>query len=320
MRTGLADLMRHGKRITVFSIALLFATSPLVAQVVWQPNKAPNPLRPGHSLALPHFRDCPNCPEMVVVPAGSFMAGPRSSERDPKIAYTLESQKRITFAKPFAIGRYEVTWGEYEPCVKAGVCRGFFSDEIRTPTPGWPGEAETYPRSHPIEDIRREDMERYAAWLSQKTGRRYRLPSSMEWEYAARAGTDSVYWWGNEPAIGWEFIHGMWTPPTGRHLPDMTYPVGRLPPNQWGLHDMLGNVREVVSDCLVAPRPQLANTPTDGRPLLVPGCDAAVVRGGQADKGGRGQGRNSASAISGLPLTGVGHGFRLAADVSREER
>ena len=130
------------------------------------------------------FRDCPKCPEMVVVPAGSFMMGSPSSEADR--FYLEDPQHRVTIAAPFAVGKYEVSFAEWDACVAAGGCNGYRPDDE-----GW-GRGQ-----RPAINVSWKDAKAYVAWLSRKTGERYRLLSEAEWEYVARAGTTGPFHFGS---------------------------------------------------------------------------------------------------------------------------
>ena len=172
------------------------------------------------------FQDCPECPVMVVVPSGSFLMGSPESEEERPV-------HRVTIGYPFAVGMYEVTVGEWGACVSGGGCLWFFgiADE------GW---------GHPVTQISAwEYTQDYVRWLSRETGKEYRLLSESEWEYAARAGTTTRYWWGDE--VGWNraSCRGCGSRWDGRQ----TAPVGSFSPNPFGLHDVHGNVREWVEDC-----------------------------------------------------------------------
>ena len=130
------------------------------------------------------FKECANCPEMVVVPAGSFTMGSPTSE--PERSAEEGPQHMVTIARPFAVGRFEVTFDEWDACVADGGCNGYKpSDE------GW-GRGR-----RPVINVSWDDAKAYVAWLSKKTGKSYRLLSGAEYEYAMRAGTQTAYPWGN---------------------------------------------------------------------------------------------------------------------------
>ena len=150
------------------------------------------------------FRDCPACPQMVVVPAGSYRMGspPDEEGRDDSEG----PMHRVTISKPIAVGRYEVTRGEYSRFLEetgyaeGGACLTIEEGEIKEDSGrGWrnPGYAQS--DGHPVVCVSWEDAQAYARWLSRKTGKRYRLLSESEWEYAARAGTSTVAYWGDDP-------------------------------------------------------------------------------------------------------------------------
>ena len=129
------------------------------------------------------FRDCAACPEMVVVPAGSFMMGSPTSEEG---RYDDEGPRhRVTIGSPFSVGVYEATFAEWDGCVRAGGCGGY-----RPEDEGW-GRG-----SRPVMNVSWEDAQEYVRWLSRETGQRYRLLSEAEWEYVARAGTQTARYWG----------------------------------------------------------------------------------------------------------------------------
>lgn len=198
-------------------------------------------------------RDCPDCPELVVVPAGSFMMGSASSEEGRQ---SNEGPRRlVTFGQPFAIGKYEVTFAEWDACVADGGCKAKPADE------GW-GRGR-----RPVVNVRYDDARQYVGWLSKKTGARYFIPSEAEWEYAARAGTDTP--WNTGLAIIADDANILDTF-------KLTVPVGGFPPNAFGLHDTHGNVAEWVQDCLDA---GYFGAPTDGGANLADTCKR-IVRGG----------------------------------------
>ena len=127
------------------------------------------------------FKDCDTCPEMVVVPAGEFMMGSNDGQADEKPVH------KVTIAKPFAVGKFEVTFAEWDACVAAGGCKHKPDDE------GW-GRGK-----RPVINVSWDDITKeYLPWLSRKTGKTYRLLTEAEWEYAARAGSRAKYAWGDE--------------------------------------------------------------------------------------------------------------------------
>ncbi|MDP6803825.1 MAG: formylglycine-generating enzyme family protein [Rhodospirillales bacterium] len=207
------------------------------------------------------FRDCPLCPEMVVVPAGAFTLGspasevPRDGDEGP--------QHPVTIARPFAVGRHEVTFAEWDACVADGGCGGYRPDDK-----GW-GRGD-----RPAIYISWDDAKSYAAWLSQYTGKTYRLLSEAEWEYAARAGTTTRFLWGDGVGRNLANCRGCGSPWDGQQ----TAPVGSFPVNGFGLHDMLGNVWEWVEDCW---HRSYEGAPSDGSPWTSGGdCANRVLRGG----------------------------------------
>lgn len=162
------------------------------------------------------FRDCPECPEMVVVPAGQTY---------------LASGRNVTIAAPFAVGKFEVTFAEWDACVAQGGC-GHRPDDR-----GW-GRGR-----QPVMDVNWDDAQQYVAWLSRKTGKTYRLLSEAEWEYAAQAGN------GSEQAVLAGANQANCKGCGSRWDNKQTAPVGSFAANAFGLHDMLGNVWEWTADC-----------------------------------------------------------------------
>ena len=199
------------------------------------------------------FRDCPDCPEMVVVPSGEFdMGGKDTPFEGPS--------HRVTIARPFAIERRETSFAEWDACVADGKCK------YRPDDHGW-GRGDL-----PVIDVSWEDAKAFVAWLTQKTGRNYRLPSEAEWEYAARAGTTSTFWWGREVGksnancenCGDASLHRTMRPGTYR-------------PNGFGLYDTAGNVYEWVEDCW---NDNYTKAPKDGSAWISGQCRQRVLRGG----------------------------------------
>jgi formylglycine-generating enzyme required for sulfatase activity len=193
---------------------------------------------------------------MVVLPAGRFVMG--SPPWEPGRDGDEGPQREVLVHAPFAIGRHEVTFEEWDACVADGGC------------PQQPGDAGWGRGRRPVVNVDWQDAHHYTAWLSRRSGRAYRLPTEAEWEYAARAGSQAAYAFGG--LIG----------PDQANFEDSriagTQPVGSYPANGWGLHDMHGNVAEWVEDCIT---PDYAGAPADAaRPVSEEGCPKRVVRGG----------------------------------------
>jgi formylglycine-generating enzyme required for sulfatase activity len=204
-------------------------------------------LRPGET-----FRDCPDCPQMVVVPAGSFMMGSPESEEG---RFDWEGPRhRVRIPAPFAVGRFEVTFSEWDACVSDGGCGGY-----RPKDRGWGRDR------RPVIYVNWDDAKHYVSWLSKKTGHGYRLLSEAEWEYVARAGTTTRYHWGDDYRSDRVADGGK------------TEPVGRYASNRFGLHDVHGNVSEWVEDCW---HDSYAGAPADGRPWVSGNCVERVARSG----------------------------------------
>ena len=207
------------------------------------------------------FRDCSDvCPEMVVLPAGEFMMG--SPPGEPGRRASEGPQRRVTIARPFAVGKFEVTFAEWQACVAGGGC-------TRNPNPsdsGW-GRGR-----RPVINVSWHDAKEYAAWLSRKTGKAYRLLSEAEWEYAARAGTTTRYAFGDAISKSQAQYSEVGGVSAGK-----TVEVGSYPANRFGLHDMHGNVWEWVED---AWHSNYQGAPGDGS--VWPGGDTSlrVLRGG----------------------------------------
>ena len=222
-------------------------------------DKAAAPLAPGAE-----FRDCPNCPEMVVLPAGAFVMGSPNSEK----YRGTEAQHPVTIRKPFAVGKYEVTFDQWEACVKAGGCGGY-----SPPDEGWGRKRQ------PVIHMNFPDAKAYVAWLSKTTGRRYRLLSEAEWEYAARAGARTAFAHGDvisAKQANFDASSSTSINPKGANRAKTTR-VGSFAPNRFGLHDMHGNVWEWTEDCW---HDEYAGAPDDGRAWTSLGCKGRVLRGG----------------------------------------
>jgi formylglycine-generating enzyme required for sulfatase activity len=212
------------------------------------------------------FRECANCPEMVVVPAGSFSMGSPDNEEQRN---TNEGpQHLVTIAKPFAVGRFAVTFDEWDACVAAGGCNGY-----NPPDQGW-GRGR-----RPVINVSWTDAKAYVAWLSGTTEKRYRLLSEAEREYVARAGTTTPFWWGSSITTQEANYNGNYTYAGGAkgEYQQRTLPVESFRPNPWGLYQVHGNVWEWVEDCW---HDSYAGTPEDGAAFATVDCRIRVVRGG----------------------------------------
>jgi formylglycine-generating enzyme required for sulfatase activity len=250
------------------------------------------------------FRDCEQCPEMLMVRRGSFMMGapPGEEERErvPNDRTGWSSpQVRVTFKDDFAVGKYPVTRAEFAKFVAAtghstgDSCLEYPSGGVKE-VQGKTWRNPRFPQGdrHPVVCVSLEDAQAYAKWLKQVTGKEYRLLSSSEWEYVARAGTTTARYWGDGIAdackhanVGDLSLHkDQNLARSGKIFPctdgfEYTAAVDFFPPNPWGFHDMLGNVYTWTTDC-----GGIANyekIPTDGRPWEEGGnCARRQVRGG----------------------------------------
>jgi|SRR5215831_3716003 formylglycine-generating enzyme required for sulfatase activity len=212
------------------------------------------------------FKECETCPEMVVVPAGDFTMGAPVAEQGSDD--DERPQHRVAFAEPFAVGRFAITFAEWDACVADGGCKRY-----RPGDRGWG-------RGHrPVINLWWEDARAYVAWLSQKTGHSYRLLSEAEREYVTRAGTTTPFWWGSTISSGQANYDGQVTygcGPKGQYR-RQTVPVDSFAPNPWGLYQVHGNVYEWVEDCW---NRTYIGAPSDGSAWTTGDCTRRVLRGG----------------------------------------
>jgi formylglycine-generating enzyme required for sulfatase activity len=201
------------------------------------------------------FRDCPECSELVVVPAGSFSMGSGAPYEGPS--------HKVTIAKPFAVGRFEVTFDEWDHCVADKRCS--FKPDDRGLGRG----------NRPVVNVSWLDAKEFIAWISGKTGKTYRLPSEAEWEYVTRGGTTSVFWWGRDVGQGQANCRDC---NSGNALETM--PVGSFKPNPFGVFDTAGNAAEWVEDCW---NDSYRGAPQDGAAWTTGQCNWRVLRGGSYD-------------------------------------
>lgn len=206
------------------------------------------------------FRECASdCPQMIVIPAGSFIMG--SSANDPLHDASEQPQHKVTISRPLAVSLYALTFADWDACVAHGGCYRSVSDS------GF-GRGQ-----QPMINVSWIDASNYVSWLSQVTGKHYRLLSEAEYEYSARAGTETAYYWGNDIGRNNANCNGCGS----RWDNKQPAPVGSFSPNNFGLYDMAGNVSEWVEDCS---HPDYLGAPTDGSAWLTGGDCRRVIRGG----------------------------------------
>jgi len=285
------------------------------------------------------YRDCDDCPEMVVVPPGTFVMGTPGAEQGRGAEAAESEPVVVAIAHAFAIARHEVTRAEYarfladsghEPqagCRVWDAALARFSEDRRRgfndlATPAQPAD------DLPASCVSFLDARAYVQWLSAKAGASYRLPSEAEWEYAARAGSRTLRPWGDDAAAGCDFANtydlsadagyrlGWPDAPCRDGFADLA-PVGSFAANAFGLQDMIGNVREWVQDCATA---SYVGRPRDGRAWeWNGGCDERIQRGGSwLTPPAESRSAFRASAPAGEHAGDAG--FRVASDVSSRER
>lgn len=252
------------------------------------------------------FTDCAECPQMIRIPMGSFQQGSfqqgdlQGTGDDDELPVHL-----VTIAQPFALSRTEITYAQWDACVSNGTCEVLPEEE---------GEVATRAQ-RPVQNASWQDAQAFAAWLSNVSGKAYRLPTEAEFEYAARAGSENRYPWGAEPSrdhanYGDDDCCGGLA--SGADAWVNTAPVASFPANAFGLHDMAGNVQEWVQDCWTE---SYADAPSDGAARTVDGnCDLRILRGGSwssTPKMIRPANRDKGAIDARLPY----YGFRVARDI-----
>ena len=239
--------------------------------------------RPGQVL-----RDCPECPQLIVVPGGVYLMGSPTTEQGRND--DEGPRHRVTIGEPFAVGIYEVTRREFGEFVRqtnhaAGNSCWMWSGD------GWENESGRswmdpgfrQRDDHPVTCVSWHDAQAYVAWLSRHTGNRYRLPSESEWEYVARAGVTSARYWGQSAdrqcrnANGADESSGLSWATSCDDGHRYTAPTGSFTANPYGLYDVLGNVWEWTRDCWNG---SYTGAPTDGSAWERGECSRRVVRGG----------------------------------------
>ena len=239
---------------------------------------------------------------MVVIPPGTFTRGSQA----------------ITIDYPMAVGVYEVTFREWDACVRDGGCDGYRPSALK-------GEARK--PEHPVTKVNWHDANRYAEWLTEVTGEEYGLLSEAEWEYAARAGSRAAQYWGDrvdqqcQYANGYDMMaHLKYSlddrMPIGcRDGHEYTSPVGSYRPNAFGLYDVLGNVTELVGDCY---NKDYTGAPVDGSARYTGDCTRRIFRGGSW-RSGVGNLISLTARINGPTATRyIDAGFRVARTLERE--
>lgn len=223
------------------------------------------PTTPDRGPALPvagpvgQITDCPLCPVLVSLPPGEFTMGSNSSDPTERPAF------RVSIRTAFAIGKYEVTIEQWNACIDGGGCPKVTIDNSRPP-------------NTPVRDVSWDDAQLYVTWLAKLTGKPYRLPTEAEWEYSARGGTTTRYWWGEQMTTGKANCKDCGDP----WKADGPTDVGSFAPNPFGLYDVNGSVWEWVSDCWHS---SYQRAPSDGRSWDEPDCRVRVVRGGSWREG-----------------------------------
>ncbi|HIE0996139.1 TPA: formylglycine-generating enzyme family protein [Pseudomonas aeruginosa] len=269
-------------------------------------------VQPLSPVPLQKFKDCADtyCQELIVIPTGSFIMGGTDEEAtaggvNPTVASWERPRHTVTISKPIATLISEVTLGSFRKFVQetsytiptgctslstssssTGLATLVFVDEYNYENPGYPQEDDS-----PVVCVRREDAREYANWLSKKTGHRYRLPTEAEWEFIARGGTDTTYFWGNSPdeACLYANTYDQTSDEENRFgyqrfecrdaFP-YTAPVASFLPNNFGVHDVLANAREWVDDCW---HYSYRSAPTNGSRWGEENnglCNFGVLRGG----------------------------------------
>lgn len=239
--------------------------------------------------ALSEFAECEGCPTMVALPEGRFQMGSADG------SITERPVREVAIGQPFAIGKYEVTIAEWKACAAAGACRDI-------------GEAEPEDDTRPMQNVSWPDALVFTAWLSKTTGYAYRLPTEAEWEYAARGGKSTKFWWGDALKDGLANCSecgGEWD----RKRPSA---IGAFEANPFGLHDMSGGVSEWTADCWIA---HYRNAPKDASARSAPVCPQRVLRGGSW-RSGLDDVASSSRFYYDAQVRYYTNGFRVARDIS----
>lgn len=251
------------------------------------------------------FQECDVCPWLVVVPAGEYKMGSPSHETG---RHESEGPVReVTIARPFAVGKYEVTFDEWDACVAGGGCNDYRPDDA-----GW-GRGRL-----PVFKVSWNDAQAYVRWLSSKTGAPYRLLSEAEWEYVARAGSTGPFHYGAK--IATSQANFRWASYDNTHYLDgrdgvyrgRPVQVGKFLKNAWGLHDIHGNVGEWVEDCW---HEGYDGAPSDGSARTGSDCQRVWRGGFWYDKAW--DLRSAKRSVSPADFGWFYHGLRVARTLAR---
>ena len=297
-------------RLASMLLGLVLAGSALAAPQAPQPTsavKSPTgaPLAASGPSVPGVFRDCPTCPEMVIVPAGHFLLGTSAAAREVDRDRGESPPLEVTMSRPYAMGRYEISVAEFRAFVtatqygSAGDCRIATGGAwARLADRGWtnPGFAVPQADNEPVVCVSWDDAKAYVDWLSKVTGKAYRLPSETEWEYAARGGTTTPRYFGDRDSdeesllsVTCDYANVFdssavtelaFSYPNARCTDAHTYtaPVGSYKPNAFDLYDLIGNAREWLQDCYTT---SYEGRPADGHAWeWAGGCEQRGVRGG----------------------------------------
>jgi formylglycine-generating enzyme required for sulfatase activity len=291
------------------------------------------------------FKECDSCPEMVVVPSGEFLMGAPVGEE--YLTGGMDGPiHKVKISSAFAVGKYDVTVGQFSTFVDETGYASLVDDcmtlkdnpkKVKTSGLTWRNPGFSQGALDPVVCVNWNDANAYAKWLTRKTGKSYRLLSEAEWEYSARSGTESWYYFGDDIRTLCQATNFADYRKKKTHtLPDAMFDsridsacdggvehtanVGSYPPNLFGLYDMSGNAWQWVEDCF-NPSYSVDNTsggketaPSDGTPWLVGDCTLRIQRGGSWTDGPR-QLRSGARSAEHLETGYYGSGFRVARDL-----
>lgn len=227
------------------------------AKAAQEPAPAAPPLAekpPAMNATVSELKDCPACPVLIKLPGRtSFMMGSNSGDPSERPAH------HVAIGAPFAIGKYAVSVEQWNACAEADACPRITTDAAA--------------KNSPARDLSWDNAQQYVNWLSKVSGKPYRLPTEAEWEYAARGGSSTRYWWGEQMRSGTANCKDCGQP----WRQDGPANIGSFAANPYGLYDMNGGVWEWVSDCWHS---SYKDAPSDGRAWDQPNCNVRVIRGG----------------------------------------